>query len=270
MRHNFSPTIKKQLCANVGGKCSNPNCRKPTTWPDYTGTKSDSIGEAAHIYAASIEDGPRLKPTMSADEIKHISNGIWLCSNCHTMVDRDVQRFPAELLKKWKQDAEYAQYCEISGFSQPPSFSQNDAKKEHLQALRTSIETLHILLDKALDYYNQNLKRFGITMDTEIAERNLLYRNNLEYIYSEFNEAKQTIGELLSMYSLEYGIELSTLINQYGEAITFKTHSDCFGDTVDYWSGFFNAIDNSHELRRQLFQSVLLVIQQVYLDIDSK
>ncbi|MBR4102004.1 MAG: HNH endonuclease [Oscillospiraceae bacterium] len=269
MRHDFSQAIKKQLCANVGGKCSNPNCRKATTWPDYTGTKSDSIGEAAHIYAASTEDGPRLNPQMSVDDIKHISNGIWLCSNCHTMVDRDVQRFPAELLKKWKHDAEYAQYCEISGSNVPNIVSPNDAKKEHLQSLRTSIEALHSLLNKSLDYYNQSLRRFGITLDAEIAERNILYHNNLEYIYTEFNDSKQKIGELLSKYSLEYGMELSSLINQYGEAIAFKTHSDCFGDIVDYWSGFFKVIDTSNELRQQLFQSILLVMQQVYLSIDS-
>lgn len=55
---------------------------------------------------------------------------------------------------------------------------------KYLQSLRTSIEALHSLLNQSLDYYNQSLRRFGITLDAEIAERNILYHNNLEYIYT--------------------------------------------------------------------------------------
>ena len=38
-----------RLCERVGGKCSNPNCRRETKGPHSNPQKRVSIGEAAHI-----------------------------------------------------------------------------------------------------------------------------------------------------------------------------------------------------------------------------
>lgn len=35
-----------------------------------------------------------------------MENGIWLCSNCSIAIDRDVKRYPVDLLKQWKSVAE--------------------------------------------------------------------------------------------------------------------------------------------------------------------
>jgi len=32
-------------------------------------------------------------------------NGIWLCCDCHSLVDKDPDRFPAEELRHWKRQA---------------------------------------------------------------------------------------------------------------------------------------------------------------------
>lgn len=43
---------------------------------------------------------------MSDLERAAISNAIWLCSNCHTIIDKDADRFPANLLLAWRTNHE--------------------------------------------------------------------------------------------------------------------------------------------------------------------
>lgn len=106
-RLDFSKRIKDQLAKRVGYHCSNPNCGIGTVGPSSQDDESTSIGVAAHIYpAAPSPKGPRYNPDIDPSEIKKISNGIWLCNNCSTEIDRDPNKYPPELLKKWKKEAE--------------------------------------------------------------------------------------------------------------------------------------------------------------------
>ena len=52
---DFSERIKTILCERVGGRCSNPNCRRETLGPHREGDKRLSMGEAAHIYTFIIK-----------------------------------------------------------------------------------------------------------------------------------------------------------------------------------------------------------------------
>ena len=52
-RDDFSQKTIDRLCERVGGKCSNPNCRRETKGPHSNPQKRVSIGEAAHITAAA-------------------------------------------------------------------------------------------------------------------------------------------------------------------------------------------------------------------------
>lgn len=53
-RDNFSKAIIETLKARVAHRCSNPDCRVPTSAPS-SNDKVNSIGIAAHICAASQE-----------------------------------------------------------------------------------------------------------------------------------------------------------------------------------------------------------------------
>jgi hypothetical protein len=67
--------------------------------------KINSIGKAAHI-AAAAPGGARYDQFMTHAQRSCIGNGIWLCSNCADMIDRDAQRYLVPLLLDWKQQAE--------------------------------------------------------------------------------------------------------------------------------------------------------------------
>ncbi|MGE4418216.1 MAG: tetratricopeptide repeat protein [Sulfurimonas sp.] len=104
-RDDFKKKDIAILQKRVGGLCSNPDCKTLTTGPHTDREKSTNMGIAAHITAAAL-NGPRYNEHLTIDQRKDISNGIWLCLRCSTMIDKDSDRFGVELLQKWKQEAE--------------------------------------------------------------------------------------------------------------------------------------------------------------------
>jgi hypothetical protein len=105
MGDDFSEAVKRVLAARVANRCSDPGCRAITSGPQDDPAKAVNVGVAAHITAAS-PGGPRYDPDLLPDERSGPGNGIWLCQNHAKLVDNDPARFPVEVLRKWKTDAE--------------------------------------------------------------------------------------------------------------------------------------------------------------------
>lgn len=101
-RDNFSSKTVQILAQRVNGICS--KCFVGTTGPSSDG-KVINNGVAAHICAAA-PGGPRYDPNMTKEERSSQDNGIWLCSNCSKIIDRDPKRYTVEILKEMKKNAE--------------------------------------------------------------------------------------------------------------------------------------------------------------------
>lgn len=94
------------LAGRAGHACSNPDCRLPTSGAALGDeNKVVTVGVAAHIKAAA-PGGPRYDPLQPAEERRHASNGIWLCSTHAKQIDDDPAHFRVGKLKGWKQKAE--------------------------------------------------------------------------------------------------------------------------------------------------------------------
>jgi hypothetical protein len=106
MRDDFPENIKRQLAMRVGHCCSNPDCRATTAGPQVNPSSYVNIGVAAHIAAAS-PGGPRYNEHLTPEQRRDIRNGIWLCSNCASAIDRDLTAYTEELLRAWKTIAEH-------------------------------------------------------------------------------------------------------------------------------------------------------------------
>jgi hypothetical protein len=107
MRDEFSADVKDILARRAGIRCSNPDCRRPSSGPRDAPDKAVNIGVAAHITAAT-PGGPRYDESLSSEGRKAIENGIWLCQNCAKLIDNDAERFTTNILRRWKSLAEEA------------------------------------------------------------------------------------------------------------------------------------------------------------------
>lgn len=113
-RHNFTVKTVDILGKRVGFLCSNPQCRKHTIGPNTNPEKATVVGVAAHITAAA-PGGPRFDPEMEKKDRKAIENGIWLCVNCSTLIDKDPDAYPVETLNSWRDEAENSMSEELRG-----------------------------------------------------------------------------------------------------------------------------------------------------------
>lgn len=98
-RLSLSTVTKRRLWAESGGYCQRPEC------PNYLFSDESGVdfAEMAHIVAATT-DGARdiVKKEMSELDRASHSNIAVLCANCHTVVDKDPDNYPVELMRAWK------------------------------------------------------------------------------------------------------------------------------------------------------------------------
>lgn len=113
-RHDFRANTIEVLAKRVGYFCSNPACKSSTVGPGGTPDSIIKFWIAAHITAASL-GGPRYDPNLSKADRISIENGIWLCSNCSILIDKDPKSYTTPLLLKWKEDTENEAFQKIKG-----------------------------------------------------------------------------------------------------------------------------------------------------------
>jgi hypothetical protein len=119
-RDDFSPTTKRTLAERAGYACSNPDCRRPTVGAALgDDAKVVRVGVAAHIKGAA-PGGPRYDPLQTAEERRHESNGVWLCSAHAKQIDDDHAYFTVDKLKAWKQQAIARSALAILTLQAPP------------------------------------------------------------------------------------------------------------------------------------------------------
>jgi hypothetical protein len=103
--NNFKRAVVVTLAKRAANRCSNPDCGAITSGPSETPSKSVNVGEAAHIFGAN-PGSARYDEGMSSAARSEITNAIWLCGNCHKLVDDDALKYPAGLLFEWQKEHE--------------------------------------------------------------------------------------------------------------------------------------------------------------------
>ena len=134
-RDNFSQRAIVILYRRAGGKCC--RCAAPTFGPDTNPYKSVNIGQAAHI-AAAAPGGPRYDSDMSPEQRSSATNGMWMCANCHDIIDRDVDEYPVKKLQAMKKEAEKRAKREI-GVSRLSQVRLLTGLKDHYLSLYNTL-----------------------------------------------------------------------------------------------------------------------------------
>ena len=139
-RDDFSQKIKDDLAKRASFRCSNPNCQKPTIGAQKGDGKSINIGVAAHI-AAAAPGGPRYDASMTSQERSSFENGIWLCANCSTLIDKDERYYTVDLFKNWKHQAEDTSHNNMAHSTTEVSSSSANADIFNLMLLKKEMIT---------------------------------------------------------------------------------------------------------------------------------
>ena len=101
-RNNFSKKVKQKLADQAGNCCSFDNCNRPTSGPTKDGTGVHNGGDAAHISAAAV-GGRRYDLNMTPEQRRSASNGIWLCTFHHRIIDGPDDTYTSEELHRMKR-----------------------------------------------------------------------------------------------------------------------------------------------------------------------
>jgi DNA-binding protein Fis len=211
--------------------CNNPDCLTITVGPsDAAGDLKINLGEAAHIKAA--RDGEaRWDKDMLDGQRADISNGIWLCANCHTMVDKNEGLdFPRTLLEAWKQEhGEMIKTLLLSHRSPIAYLRQITKEGRTAQKIVDIADTrgalyqpphlenqAHVIdsIDQLRKQYRGVLK--GIEFDKELKSVLQQISKHLQE-FMNYTSSNQSLfdTELLSMRS-RVGLQLKALRDRYG------------------------------------------------------
>ncbi len=104
MYPDFNKSTIDILAKRAAFRCSNPDCRVTTVGPNSIPTKATLIGEAAHIFGAR-PNAMRFDPNMTDQSRADITNGLWLCRNCHKLIDSE-NHYSAFVLFTWRESHE--------------------------------------------------------------------------------------------------------------------------------------------------------------------
>lgn len=106
-RDDFNPKVKDAIAKRASYICSSHSCRSLTLCASEADPEKYVYnGKIAHITAAS-EGGPRYDSSLSSKERSSVENGIFLCSNCADIIDKNKGvDYSPDVLRKWKMEHE--------------------------------------------------------------------------------------------------------------------------------------------------------------------
>lgn len=105
----FSEDTKCKLYCLANGKCQNPDCKMSV---DFKG----GCAEFAHIYGRE-PGSARYFNKKSAKFICSLKNGLLLCCNCHTIIDKNANKFTVNILQEWKNGNTQKKIYSAVGYS---------------------------------------------------------------------------------------------------------------------------------------------------------
>jgi hypothetical protein len=204
-RDEFREETKSILAKRVGMRCSNPNCRRLTSGPSTEPARAISVGVASHITAAA-SGGPRHDPQLSSEERRSPENGIWLCTFHGRLVDTDAERYPIEMLNKWKDMSEQAALLELEGAGQRSGLPEFVLVQECMEQLLREIQQ-DVIEDKS-----RVVREFIVLRSERIIFNH--EKTRFQYYEESHEELRNKIGLLI-----EFGLVDVTDYTRSGDPI---------------------------------------------------
>lgn len=224
---DFPKVVKNMLAAKVGYHCSNPFCRISTIGAKADGSGTLCVGEAAHITAAS-PGGPRYDASLSIEQRKSETNGIWLCRTHAAMIDRDEKFFTVDMLLRWKAEAEKEANERLQGIA--PSEKSLYALRALLDDLMVCTETIN-LLEASNSVVVIPASKFPVTNEYEekieamVDSIGMKYASRMRSAFRDISDFKNAlsneehrfnnrIGRMMDAQAVKYDYELRDFLRR--------------------------------------------------------
>lgn len=106
LTRSINRVAERELWARAAGRCEFSGCNRLLYRSGVTQERVN-VSEKAHIYSFSRE-GPRGHGPHAVDNsrLNDIENLLLVCHDCHKKIDSHPERYPAELLRRWKEQHE--------------------------------------------------------------------------------------------------------------------------------------------------------------------
>lgn len=259
-RDDFSNADKKILAERVGWICSFPGCGQATSGPNYESPlKSVSNGIAAHITAAS-EGGPRYDETLTSAQRSSIDNGIWMCPNHGSLIDKEETIYTAREIRSWKVAAEQRarrslELRDPQVFSPVQGASGGHSDKD-LRTLKTYADTLPFA-------YIQRLKQehFGSVVQhaiTDPLDRVLHMEEDPKYIFQDkrLEGLRSTLTSRVKDFYRHFA-QQSAGLPQHWEYINVEEFSRHGSLPREYWQ---REIEKTQDLAALVCETALKIL----------
>jgi hypothetical protein len=262
-RDDFRQKTINALSRRIAYLCSNPSCRIPTVGPEQGGDGTVIVGVAAHITAAA-PGGLRYDQSLTREQRRDQSNGIWLCQNHGKQVDADEKHFTVETLRAWKQAAESAAAEAITRLQapRPPTVVVSTPDDEDLEFARSlglpAEDSIEAVATRVLDAARSDLETFKgmpgwpdhpIDLDLTLVEN----RNPRAFDVSRLALATETFNEISVIAGP--GTGKTTTVPQLADHLLTKGEMPSVYIPLSEWASqtgsFFQSL-----ARRKAFQNV--------------
>ena len=217
-RDNFSEKTIQAIAGRVGYRCSYPGCNEETTGPHTSPEKRTLLGEAAHITAAA-PGGPRYDSSITDKERKSADNGIWLCKKHARLIDTDADKYPVELLRKWKEQAEERQSERLNNQTE-----HNNQNNKILRKINSSLNKINEMYFYFKSYYHRNFSHYDNYMDVNnciFIHWQDLYKDGIEDNMNVLLRLRDELMNIMDEYSYEVPLILEDKINEYFKLTNF-------------------------------------------------
>lgn len=192
----FKKPIAENLAYRSAYICNNPECNTLTVGAELEDESLKlKIGEAAHIIGEKPKSA-RYKELPNGDS-GLIGNGIWLCANCHTMVDKNLGiGFPEDMINGWKDSHEKMISMLVKTHKSPiPLLIKQTANYEVAQNLVDFLSSKGVFY---LDVSYENPVHVFTSLTETRKEINVLTRKiqldtDLKKIFTQINKSSQEV-----------------------------------------------------------------------------
>lgn len=200
---DFTEKTKRILSKMASERCC--LCEEVTSGPNSSDSSYLRIGEAAHISGARKSSDLRFNENLTNEDRKNISNGIWLCSNCHTTIDQDEKYYTINELQKIR--TEHYQRIRNGRYSKS-SFAKIDELNAEITKLNERIADKEALFSQSSKIFQSeitylrmkiqqiNQQKEKLWEDYNSILQNLEKSDNFEEIYKLVFEENNLQGAL--------------------------------------------------------------------------